>query len=81
MDWALANDHIVFTHDLDFTTTLALTHASGPSVFQVRTQNVLPDYLLPTVMAVLRQHENDLLADRLWFSMKTNHAFEFYQSE
>jgi predicted nuclease of predicted toxin-antitoxin system len=32
MDWALANGHIVFTHDLDFGTMLALTHAHGPSV-------------------------------------------------
>jgi predicted nuclease of predicted toxin-antitoxin system len=27
MAWALANGHVVFTHDLDFGTTLALTHA------------------------------------------------------
>ncbi len=36
MDWASANRHVVFTHDLDFGTALALTHASGPSVIQVR---------------------------------------------
>jgi predicted nuclease of predicted toxin-antitoxin system len=32
MGWALANSHVVFTHDLDFGTMLALTHAAGPSV-------------------------------------------------
>lgn len=32
MAWALANHHVVFTHDLDFGTLLALTHARGPSV-------------------------------------------------
>ncbi|MGH7178567.1 MAG: DUF5615 family PIN-like protein, partial [Tepidisphaeraceae bacterium] len=37
MDWARTNGYIVFTHDLDFATVLALTHESGPSVFQVRT--------------------------------------------
>jgi len=42
MAWARANGHVVFTHDLDFGTTLALTHAAGPSVIQVRGQNVLP---------------------------------------
>ena len=31
MDWALANSYIVFTHDLDFGTALALTHDAGPS--------------------------------------------------
>ena len=32
MDWALRHDYIVFTHDLDFGTMLALSHATGPSV-------------------------------------------------
>ncbi len=36
MDWAVADDHVVFTHDMDFVTILALTHARGPSVVQVR---------------------------------------------
>jgi len=31
---------VVFTHDLDFGTILAHTQACGPSVFQVRTQDV-----------------------------------------
>ena len=40
MDRASANRHVVFTHDLDFGTALALTHAAGPSVLQVRGQDV-----------------------------------------
>jgi predicted nuclease of predicted toxin-antitoxin system len=36
MEWARANDYAVFTHDLDFGTALALIHADGPSVIQVR---------------------------------------------
>jgi predicted nuclease of predicted toxin-antitoxin system len=32
MDWAVANGYVVFSHDLDFSTMLALTHASGPSL-------------------------------------------------
>ena len=32
MDWARANNHILFTHDLDFGTMLALTGAESPSV-------------------------------------------------
>ena len=30
MAWALAYGYAVFTHDLDFGTMLALTHATGP---------------------------------------------------
>lgn len=42
MGWARENGHVVFTHDLDFGTLLALTRASGPSVVQVRAHDVLP---------------------------------------
>ena len=65
MNWARANGHVVFTHDLDFAAMLALTHASGPSVLQVRGQNVLPDHMAPFVVAALRQHETDLAAGAL----------------
>ena len=40
MAWARQHGHVVFTHDLDFGTLLALTQAEGPSVIQVRTQDV-----------------------------------------
>ena len=60
MDWAVANGYVVFTHDLDFGTTLALTHETGPSVLQVRSRDVLPDHLASTVIAAIRQHEADL---------------------
>ncbi len=62
MAWARANGHVVFTHDLDFGTTLALTHAAGPSVIQVRGQNVLPEHMGPLVVAALRQHDVALAA-------------------
>jgi predicted nuclease of predicted toxin-antitoxin system len=65
MDWALANGHIIFTHDLDFGTALALTHAVGPSVLQVRGEDVLPDHMAATVLAALQQHEQELSAGAL----------------
>jgi predicted nuclease of predicted toxin-antitoxin system len=55
----------VFTHDLDFGTTLALTHAAGPSVLQIRGHNVLPDHMESVVVAALRQHDADLAAGAL----------------
>ena len=60
MDWAATHRYVVFTHDLDFGTTLALTHEAGPSVLQVRAENILPDYLEGLVISALNQHEADL---------------------
>jgi predicted nuclease of predicted toxin-antitoxin system len=65
MDWALANGYVVFTHDLDFGTMLALTHAAGPSVLQVRADDVLPDHLNDVVIAALRQTDAQLAGGAL----------------
>lgn len=56
MDWARENRYVVFTHDLDFGALLAVTHAQGPSVIQIRTQDVTPDHLAPIVINSLRQY-------------------------
>ena len=60
MDWALHNGYIVLTHDLDFGAMLAATQAEGPSVVQVRTQDVMPARLAPLLVRVLRQFEAEL---------------------
>jgi len=65
MDWAMKHEYIVFTHDLDFGTMLALSHATGPSVLQVRTEDVLPDRLESIVIASLKQHYTDLTSGSL----------------
>jgi predicted nuclease of predicted toxin-antitoxin system len=65
MEWAEANGHIVFTHDLDFGAILALTHQTGPSVLQVRGQDVLPDHMGNLVVAAIGQHETDLKSGAL----------------
>ncbi len=65
MRWANANGYVVFTHDLDFGTALALTHDAGPSVVQVRAHNVLPDHLASVVVAALAQCEAALAAGAL----------------
>lgn len=65
MDWAIANHHIVFTRDLDFGTTLALTQARGPSVLQVRGHEILPRTLAQLVISAIRQHEKELEAGAL----------------
>ncbi|MDD1620860.1 MAG: DUF5615 family PIN-like protein [Methylococcaceae bacterium] len=59
-EWARSNDAIVFTHDLDFGTLLALTGAESPSVFQIRTQDVTPAVLGPRAISMLRRFEREL---------------------
>ena len=56
MDWARTNEHVIFTHDLDFGTTLALTKAEKPSVIQVRTQNVTVAHLSKMVISTVESY-------------------------
>ena len=60
MGWARENGHVLFTHDLDFGTLLAFTRARGPSVIQVRAQDVLPEHLEEMVVSTLRKYESQL---------------------
>jgi predicted nuclease of predicted toxin-antitoxin system len=65
MAWALAEGRVVLTHDLDFGTALALTHAGGPSVLQVRGRRILPEHMGPIVLAALPRYETELSAGAL----------------
>ena len=60
MAWAVSHGYIVFTHDLDFGTLLAISEADTPSVIQVRTQNVFPDKLAKIVLDALKQFQTEL---------------------
>ena len=60
MKWADDHGCAVFTHDLDFTTLLAITGADGSSVIQLRSQDVLPDAVGAQVVSVLRAHASAL---------------------
>jgi predicted nuclease of predicted toxin-antitoxin system len=53
MEWARQRGYVVFTHDMDFSALLAVTGATGPSVLQVRTQDVLPAAIGRDVVRVL----------------------------
>jgi predicted nuclease of predicted toxin-antitoxin system len=55
-----AHDHVVFTHDLDFGAILAASKAEGPSVLQVRAQDVSPSHLGDLVLSVLTQFRDEL---------------------
>src|SRR5262245_10749977 len=58
MDWARTHDFVVFTHDLDFSALLASTLKTGPSVLQVRTQDVMPGAIGDDVVRILRDYED-----------------------
>jgi predicted nuclease of predicted toxin-antitoxin system len=60
MSWALMNDYVVFTHDLDFSAILATTHAQGPSVIQIRAQDIMPANLEQYLVSALKQFEQSL---------------------
>ena len=65
MDWARTSGHVILTHDLDFGTALALTHAGGPSVIQVRGRRVLPEHVGTIVVSALNTYQSDLSAGAL----------------
>lgn len=58
--WAFQHQRVVLTHDLDFGAILSATQAKGPSVIQVRTQDLRPQALAPLLTSVLRKYEFEL---------------------
>jgi predicted nuclease of predicted toxin-antitoxin system len=65
MRWAVENGYVVFTHDLDFGALLAASSSSGPSVFQVRSHNIIPQRIANTVIAEMQRHQAALEASAL----------------
>ena len=58
--WASQHGFVIFTHDLDLGSLLALIQAKGPSVIQVRTQDILPEALAGVLLPILKRHEKEL---------------------
>ena len=65
MAYAMTNDCIVLTHDLDFSAILAVTHGEKPSVVQIRADDVSPSAIGMQVVTALRQMESELEAGAL----------------
>lgn len=64
-DWAKQNNYVIFTHDLDFGAILAATNAEGPSVFQVRSQDIHPNTAAELVINTLKRFASQLEAGAL----------------
>jgi len=65
MAYAGANNYVVLTHDLDFSTILAATHGQKPSVVQIRAEDVSPEVIGKLVIVALRQMASELDAGAL----------------
>ena len=64
-EYARNNGYIIFTHDLDFSALLAAAQAHAPSVFQIRTQDVLSKDFQQAMIGALRQFETLLMEGAL----------------
>jgi predicted nuclease of predicted toxin-antitoxin system len=62
LDYAASNGFVVFTHDLDFGMLLAARKSRGPSVLQVRTQDVLPTAIGTIVLRAIASASEHLEA-------------------
>lgn len=60
MAFAVKQDYIVLTHDLDFGSILAVTHGGKPSVIQIRADDLSPDTVGPQVLDALQQMSSEL---------------------
>lgn len=64
-EWARVNDFILFTHDLDFGTLLALSKSQKPSVIQLRTEEVTPAKMGALVIETIAELAAELEAGAL----------------
>lgn len=60
MSWARDQGYVVFTHDLDYSALLAATRATGPSVLQIRSQDVMPENVGAHVVDVLTTYASEI---------------------
>jgi len=65
LSWAKANGYLLFTHDLDFGAILAATEAEGPSVIQIRTQDISPDHAKTLLLNIINKFAENLLQGAL----------------
>ena len=65
LSWAKENGYVLFTHDLDFGAILAATEAEGPSVIQIRAQDISPAHATHLLLIILDQFSKSLLQGAL----------------
>jgi predicted nuclease of predicted toxin-antitoxin system len=60
LDWAKANNYVLFTHDLDFGAILAATDFDSPSVIQLRKQDINPNNDQKELFEVLVRFKDEI---------------------
>jgi predicted nuclease of predicted toxin-antitoxin system len=60
LSWAQQHNLVLITNDLDFSAILAAGAVDGPSVVQIRTQDLLSDAAVSIVTAALEAHREDI---------------------
>lgn len=60
MNFAASGTYVVITHDLDFSAILAATGAAGPSVIQIRADNVSPEAIGAALIRTMLQLQKEL---------------------
>ena len=60
ISWANEHDFVLITNDLDFSAILAASAGASPSVVQLRTQDLLSDEAVSTVVKALEAHREDI---------------------
>lgn len=60
LEWASDQGAVLLSCDLDFGAILAATHALGPSVIQIRGNDVLPEAIAERVSRVISHLEREL---------------------
>ena len=65
LSWAKMNGYVLFTHDLDFGAILAATEAEGPSVLQIRAQDISPDHAKGLLLNILNKYGKNLIEGAL----------------
>jgi predicted nuclease of predicted toxin-antitoxin system len=65
LSWALTNNYVVFTHDLDFGAILASSKTNAPSVVQLRVQDPVPQVAAELLARILKTYREDLVRGAL----------------
>ena len=65
INYARLHNYIIFTHDLDFSAILAVTHERQPSVIQARSDDIRPEVLGGQIAATIKQMGSELAAGAL----------------
>jgi predicted nuclease of predicted toxin-antitoxin system len=65
MAFATAGNYVILTHDLDFGAILAATGGAGPSVVQIRAEDLAIEAIGAEIVTALRQAEDALASGAL----------------